>query len=449
MKKWFLFWKKTKEVNAGIKVRSDLDIALSQMKRNINISDAHYEAIYIPILKRTTAVLAISGQKDKIKPLYVALNNMLRQRRGKILPVGILPEKVQKYREISTLTIVVAACAKVLSYYNVRNSIESVEFGHQHFFPAIFDFVIQGKREGIHKAQFAVIGPKAELLFGQWVCYDLLVRSPQALKWYGMFPDVFYMLMQCVAGNDKTIMGDLVETYVSRALEGNLVVEEEEVLVPINASSPIASSPEPITNSRDKERVVGELFKNIAKNKEGDLSQNSSIETSVSAPVASVQSQAMSKLMGFLSAAQSEAPTSEPVSSNASSDAETSAEDLPVSDALVEQYFDLLNSDYKAECFVKNTESGEQLIIVTVAMHRDICTRLFKNLAKLEKKSVELDFITCLKTFENEPLATPRLNYQISQLSTEKYIVFKFDLVKNRFPSFGILSSGLITDLGL
>ncbi|MEI2422151.1 hypothetical protein V6O07_17865, partial [Arthrospira platensis SPKY2] len=109
----------------------------------------------------TTAVLAISGQKDKIKPLYVALNNMLRQRRGKILPVGILPEKVQKYREISTLTIVVAACAKVLSYYNVRNSIESVEFGHQHFFPAIFDFVIQGKREGIHKAQFAVIGPKA------------------------------------------------------------------------------------------------------------------------------------------------------------------------------------------------------------------------------------------------------------------------------------------------
>lgn len=444
------------------KIRTELDIACSKMKRNINMSDDHFNAIYIPILKRTTNVLKSGGNEPACKALYNALDNMLRKRRGKILPVGILPEKVQKYREISTLTIVTALCAKVIAHYNVRHSIEVVEFGHQHFYPSLFDHVVEGKTVGIHKGQFAVLGPKAELLFGQWACYDLLARAPHALKWYGMFPDVFCMLMSCVAGMDNTIMGDLVETYVSRALEGNLEVEEDLLQLPAQ-SLPGKVQPASTGNAK-KERVVGELFKHLGNKQQVPLTQetqavpgvngSAAISTSVdkeSSPVAAddAQSSAMSALMGFLKT-NSDAEVSDVDKKESGNNSNLTVSDSGnTGPAFVAQYISMLIGDFRHECLVREADDGELFVVINAASQRDICTSLFRNVSKTERKSVESDFVSTLKGYERDSLPTPRLNYHNSSLSTDKFLVLSYGKIIESHPEFDIDSSGLITDLGL
>ena len=203
-----------KEVEVKVVKKTELDIFLEKISHNIRLDSSYRNQIYGNILRRTETILFASG-KDKayVSALCVQLERMLNKRRGLSLPVGIDAQNIQRYREISTLVLVLIYLTKNIAVNCINRSIQVEHEGEIYTFPFYQDYLYGSfKVIGVVENNDAFnLTKDIEVSLRVSILNDLLMNSPLAYQWFGMFPDmkrVLYRSLQNIDDSSFSIISD-------------------------------------------------------------------------------------------------------------------------------------------------------------------------------------------------------------------------------------------------
>lgn len=286
--------------------RPILDVKLSQFSRNVAMSSEVINATYRPVFLRAKNILDSAGLSSHFLPVMDALCEMISERRGMTLPVGVLPEKVQRYREITSFSMTVAMLAKTLAVDLSGTAIEIDSHGEQLFVHPMFNYLLSSDQKiiGPTKAHHAVIGKGAELALTQWHAFDLLMASPSGLNWYASFPDMLALLMSSLADKENSLFGMTINSHSINAITKITALNNQQAssTQPNFKSTP--SVPKPISNTNDEEK--GTSYSPLLDgNKSKPRSQNEAMQSVLS-------------LVGKGTGATAAPPTTPPASSSSS-----------------------------------------------------------------------------------------------------------------------------------
>ncbi|ENN6469916.1 hypothetical protein AB9X29_003717 [Vibrio vulnificus] len=401
----FNFGKKEKKTAvAKVTKKTQLEVSLSRLSKNLSMSGAHIDALYRPILLFTERSLAKIGQEDKIIPIVDALDKMLRFRRGVTIPAGIEPEQVQRYREISSFTLVTVVLSKVLADYSSRYALQYDVHGEIRNYPLIFGDALPPDSQlvGVTENRSCVIGNGVDVGLTVMMMYKLYSKtsSEVAMAWYASFPDMIKISLMLCEGSYRGVMSDIVEKYYHMALSGcitpNLSVNEE--------TAPAINNGNEEGTAQQASVKVGKLFESVAKvHTPVATSATSTTEATpaTSPPPITSQSEALAKLLGTL-------PKSDKSSDSLTVDKEDREATQPPKDsAIVDSYLNFLNG-HTPQIANSETNEGEAVVVVPVDVHREICIQLFGHLKGEQKRNAERSLMTDLKPFLRCPTTGDR-----------------------------------------
>ncbi|WJT11025.1 hypothetical protein [Vibrio harveyi] len=221
MGKWanFLFLKK-KPVVAVEKSRTEIDVGLGRISQDLALSELHLDKLYRPLLIRVKELLNVVGEQDKFTMIIDVLAEMLRFRRGVTLPENIEAEQIQRYREISSYTLVLAVLSKLIAEYHSKYSIQFDAQGEIRNYTPIFSHVMKSevKKVGVTRSSNDVIGHGVEEGMAILQVVDFLKVVPNAVVWYASFPDMMKILFALCLGKRTGQFNEVVEKYSHLAI---------------------------------------------------------------------------------------------------------------------------------------------------------------------------------------------------------------------------------------
>lgn len=449
MKLNFPFFKKKKVNPPASKSRTIIDVKVSQISRNLALSNDHLQHIYVPIFKRLEVLLLEINEHDKLEVILDGLVEMMAYRRGKTLPSGIIAEQIQRYREISSFSLTISVLSRVIAHTHAQYAIECEQHGYQRFHNPLFTNQIKAESNvvGVVKAQHAVIGGRTERFFAQWIAHDFLSNCPTGLSWYSSFPDMLALLMECTNGSETGLLGQISDKYVDVILQSLAKTNTSEAANSQSVGKAVVTvsnettkpAPSDATGNKkvnsgggvdflnkmlkaesegsEENKATNDMVQMLASAKSVNPKQSNSTatetnssspkeldersskqtdaKTSPPAPTTS-SSAAMSNLLKMMSSADSSSSESGSGKiENSDSEFKKDSDSIPNNNALTE-YFNKLKSNFLCEVRIVDKDD-QQLLAIPTKTNREIIVALFKPLGTEARKQAEEALMVELK----------------------------------------------------
>lgn len=221
-----------KPVNVGATCCS-ADAFLAQNGNHFRLSHKLLEKIYGRMLRRAEEICRLSGAPDaQIERFYECLRLLLNKRRGCTLPVNVSSEIIQRYREISTLTLVLMFTVKVTARLCVDKGVQVEQEGEIYTFSPYQNYIYdQFRKIGIVKNHNQTLNNGVIISLRHAILNDLLYKSPVTIQWFGMFNDMLSIIYRNLENKEE--VNQLVFTQITDYFESHFwskgeVVEEPE-----------------------------------------------------------------------------------------------------------------------------------------------------------------------------------------------------------------------------
>lgn len=197
-----------KELNLKVK-RSNVEIFLAKNRHHSRLSEDLYKKIYGYLINRSVDILVNAGKgEDDIERMLDHLLMMFNYRRGLTIPTEIDANSLQRYREISTCSLMIMYLTRIVATACIGVGVQVQHQGELYTFSPYQDYLfksfeIVGKVN--HQAYVLTSDVTIGLRFN--ILNDLFYNSPMTMQWYGMFPDMLKLVYRHLEDKDEAVQG--------------------------------------------------------------------------------------------------------------------------------------------------------------------------------------------------------------------------------------------------
>ncbi|HHP0492465.1 hypothetical protein L1D35_19880 [Vibrio harveyi] len=425
MGKWanFLFLKK-KPVVAVEKSRTEIDVGLGRISQDLALSELHLDKLYRPLLIRVKELLNVVGEQDKFTMIIDVLAEMLRFRRGVTLPENIEAEQIQRYREISSYTLVLAVLSKLIAEYHSKYSIQFDAQGEIRNYTPIFSHVMKSevKKVGVTRSSNDVIGHGVEEGMAILQVADFLKVVPNAVVWYASFPDMMKILFALCLGKRTGQFNEVVEKYSHLAINA--------CFGDINQSGNNPSlSPESKPSPKVGSLFMGQVNESsvatnttqtnaLQQSLTGTASPTQTVETKQEATTkSSTVNPALAALLSNIKTPQ--------VSHTEEAKKDVIEGNKSISESDLQRFLTMVVEQHHELSTWVAKESGEVVVAIPARIYRQICSSLHRHLSDQERINTELEFIESLKPYQRGPEARGTIGPQVTDSGEKMMLITK------------------------
>lgn len=230
---------------------SGADAFIAQNGNHFRLSQKLMEKIYGKILRRAEEILRLSGANDtQVDRFFECLRLLLNKRRGSTLPVNVSSEIIQRYREISTLTLVLMFTVKVTAKFCIDKGVQVEHEGEIYTFSPYQNFIYdQFRKIGIVKNNNQTLSNGVIVSLRHAILNDFLYRSPVTIQWFGMFNDMLCIVYRNLENKEEVnqqVFTQITDHFESQFWNVGDVAEEDSSeslgAIPVRSKSPVLAT---------------------------------------------------------------------------------------------------------------------------------------------------------------------------------------------------------------